>query len=75
MDGPIQIQANLEEVKQLFLCLEKLHEFLHQPEYYRDAASVQEFLDAGMYEELKRMYYDVVWKWLPPTVQKEMENR
>ena len=75
MKNEFQIQVDLDEVKRLFSLLEELHDFLHQPEYYKDTASVQAFLEEGVYEELKRMYYDVVWNWLPSVVQKEMENR
>ena len=75
MKNGIQIQVDLDEVKRLFLLLEELHDFLHQPEYYKDVDSVQEFLAGGTYEELRKMYYDVVWNWLPETVQKEIEER
>ena len=70
-----KIQVDLDEVKQLFCLLEKLHAFLHQPLHYGDQVTVTKLLQSNIYEELRGMYYDVVWHWLPPDVQREMEDR
>ena len=70
-----KIQVDLDEVKQLFCLLEKLHDFLHQPRHYGDEVIVAKLLKSNIYEELRGMYYDVVWNWLPPDVQREIEDR
>lgn len=70
-----KIQVDLNEMKQLFIFLEELNSFFHQPMKYTDQAQVVAYVENGMYEQLHTMYYDVVWNWLPPSVQKEMEDR
>jgi hypothetical protein len=70
----MQIQVDLEEVKRVFGLLEELHDFVHQPLKYRDAAQVEAFVDA-YYPEIKDLYYQVVWNWLPQDVQREITER
>lgn len=69
-----KIEVDVDEVKRLFAHLEELHEFFHQPSNYDDAASVKKFLQNGAYERLRTMYYDVVWKWLPPETRHGVEE-
>ena len=70
-----KIQVELSEVKELFLFLEELNSFFHQPMRYEDQEQVKSYVEGGMYEKLKVMYYDIVWNWLPPAMQKEMLDR
>ncbi len=70
-----QVSVPVDDVKRLFLLLEDLHAFLHQPENYRSPADVDRFLSDGVYVRLKTMYYQTVWSWLPPEAQQEMEAR
>ena len=68
------IQVELEEAKEVFVLLEEMNAFLHQPMHFDDSPQVAEFA-ARIYPDLRRVFYDVVWKWLPPDVQQEIENR
>ncbi len=70
-----KIQVNLEEVKRLFFFLEGVNDFFHQPEKYATVEKVLDFWQSGMFEELTTLYYQVVWDWLPPSVQQEIEDR
>ena len=70
-----KIEVDQDEVKQLFLFLEELNHFFHQPMKYGDQAQVINYVEGGMYDKLKVMYYDVVWNWFPPAIQEEFINR
>ncbi|HEX8160518.1 MAG TPA: hypothetical protein VF538_01360 [Pyrinomonadaceae bacterium] len=69
-----KIEVELAEVKRIFLHLEDLNSFFHSPAKYEDAGGVKEYVEK-MYPELQAAYYDIVWNWLPPDVQKQMLNR
>ncbi len=69
-----KIEVKLDEVKQVFSHLEDLNQFFHQPMNYETIENVENFLQNGGYEKIRTMYYDIVWNWLPPEVQHEMED-
>ena len=70
-----KIEVDEKEVVQIFLLLEKLNSFFHQPLNYQDAEDVKAFIEADVYNMISKSYYDVVWSWLPPHIQREMEER
>ena len=70
-----KVEVPLDEVKRLFLFLEDLNSFFHDPDKYNNQERLVKYVESGMYEKLHSMYYQVVWSWLPPTVQKEIEGR
>ena len=72
------VEISLDEVKRLFLLLEELNAFFHQPMHYPDVEAVKTFLgnqERGAYKDIHDMYYNVVWNWLPSDVQEEIHNR
>ncbi|PAW76978.1 MAG: hypothetical protein B9S32_12805 [Verrucomicrobia bacterium Tous-C9LFEB] len=69
------VEIKVTEIRDVFECLEKLNDFLHQPENYRSPEQIERFMQSGAYQNLRHLYYDVVWQWLPPEVQREYENR
>ncbi|MFT3925431.1 MAG: hypothetical protein QM778_23030 [Myxococcales bacterium] len=71
---PNTVTIDLSEVRKVFDFLERAHDLLHQPEKYSDPRVVEKFA-AENYEELRRLYYEVVWHWLPKDVQREIEER
>lgn len=71
----VSIQVPLQQVKEVFLFLEELNSFFHDPAKYRDAEALVQFVEHGMYNKLHETYYQTVWNWLPPATQTEMENR
>jgi hypothetical protein len=71
---PKIVTVDLDEVRQVFDFLEEAHDLLHQPLKYKDASVVEKFAEQH-YEKVKRLYYEVVWSWLPPDVQQEIEDR
>ena len=70
-----KVEIDIAEIREVFDCLEDLHHFLHQPDNYRSHEQIQRFLDNGAYRRLHRAYYETVWGWLPPEVQKEYRDR
>src|ERR1044072_3928466 len=69
------IQVPLQQVKEVFLFLEELNSFLHDPQKYRNAEALVQFVEHGMYRKLHETYYHTVWNWLPKQTQREMEDR
>jgi len=68
------IAVDLDEARRVFDLLEEVHDLFHQPMKYKDTQIVEKFAE-DHYEQIKRLYYDVVWHWLPPDVQRELEER
>lgn len=63
-----------EELKELYLLLEELNEFFHQPENYLSSEKTNEFAKK-IYPDINKMYYETVWDSLPKDLQDELENR
>lgn len=72
MDTHVKIP--LQEVRRVFDFLEKAHELMHQPMAYRDPKRVERFVEDN-YAEVRDLYYQVVWNWLPDEVRKEIEEQ
>ncbi len=68
-----KIEVDLKDVRRLFLLLENMNCFFHQPMNFENPKRVQEFALKN-YPELHKLYYNVVWEWLPKEIQKEIEN-
>lgn len=49
----------------LYLLLEEMNGFLHQPANYRSSDNVQQWLNSGAYEKLSDAYYRIVAAWFP----------
>lgn len=69
-----QVSISVEEIKEVFELLEKINDLFHQPLSYRETEIVENFADSN-YQEIKKLYYDTVWKWLPEEEQKRYEDR
>ena len=63
-----------DELKRLFLLLEELNDFFHQPMNLEDPQALQAFAER-VYPEIRSMYYETVWNALPKDMQLELENR
>lgn len=68
-----QINISSAEAKRVFDLLEKVNDLFHQPMKYKDSGVVESFVDVN-YQEIKSLYYKVVWNWLPEDLQSEIEN-
>lgn len=66
------VEVPVEEVLRVFRFLEKAQSLLHQPLRYRDPVEVERFAVEN-YDELKDLYYRVVWDWLPEDCRAEVE--
>lgn len=69
------IKVDKEEVVQIFLLLEKLNAFFHQPLNYENDEDIKAFIQGDIYPMISEAYYEIVWNWLPPEIQQEMEER
>ena len=68
-----KIEIDLDEVRKVFELIEQLQGFLHQPMNFH-SQNVHKFA-TRIYPELHEVYYETVWNWLPPEVQKFYEER
>jgi len=69
-----ELNINLKDARRIFDLLENMNEFFHQEMNYNDSKKTMDFADKN-YQEIRELYYRVIWHWLPPEVQKEIENR
>jgi hypothetical protein len=53
------------EAWRLYELIEELHDFLHQPKNYQKLEQLESWLASGVYDELHRIYYDVLAEWFP----------
>ena len=65
------VTIKLEEVRRVYDLIAKIHYFFHQPLHYPD---VEKFATEH-YPEMKEVYYQVVWDWLPEDVQADVMER
>lgn len=65
---------NKDEMRELFLLLEDLNEFFHQPDNYSSISQVEKFA-RQIYPSLEKMYYKTVWDNLPEELKVEFLNR
>ena len=69
-----KIEIDVDEVRRVFLLLEQVNGMFHQSFKYKNTDIVSEFAESS-YPEIKELYYQVVWHWLPKDIQDEMEER
>lgn len=69
----IKIEVDVDEVRRVFSLLEEVNSLFHQPLKHKDINLVVNFAENN-YPEIKELYYDLVWNWLPKDVQEEIEN-
>jgi predicted type IV restriction endonuclease len=64
-----------EQVLRLYILLEELNRFLHQPSNFERPEAVREWLDNNkIYPELRDVFYKMVWEWLPKSIKAEVED-
>jgi len=68
------IKIQLEQAEEVFLLLEKLNKYFHQPLNYNSQEKIEEFA-SSIYPEIRTAYYNTVWDWLPEETQEKLENR
>jgi hypothetical protein len=70
IDESEKVEINLNEALRVFLLLEEMVAFLHQPDHYKDISKFGEWLESGGYDsgllrELQDVVNNVIPKWLP----------
>ena len=68
------IKVELEQAEDIFLLLEKLNAFFHQPDNFSTKEQFDEFAQS-IYPEISTAYYETVWSWLPKQTQRKYEER
>ncbi|MFZ3191943.1 MAG: hypothetical protein WA154_01900 [Moraxellaceae bacterium] len=68
-----KIEVSVDEVKRAFNLLGEMNGLFHQPMRYEDPELVKSFAEAN-YQEIKDLYYNVVWEWVPASVKAEIEE-
>ncbi|MDM1022144.1 hypothetical protein QSV37_17885 [Acinetobacter sp. VNK23] len=65
-----KVEINIEEIRRVYLLVEKMNEFFHQPDNYNQVDSFSK----QIYPELSEVYYHIIWEWLPKEVRNEIEE-
>ena len=71
------ITISQDEAFQVYKILEKVQQFLHQPEHHRNEWAVQKWLQDDSnknYKDIDIALRDIVWNWLPKKLQKQIEE-
>ena len=50
--------------------MEKINGLFHQPAHLEDPLQVKEFARDN-YQEIKSLYYEILWNWLPDNIKEE----
>ena len=64
------VKIKTAEIKRVYQLVKELHNFFHQPMNY---VNVEEFAEEH-YDEIRDVYYDVLWEWLPAKMKAEFEK-
>jgi hypothetical protein len=68
------INISIAEAEEVFELLEKVNELFHQPMHFKNTELVEKFAEEN-YQQIEKLYYEVVWNWLPKEIQDKYENR
>ena len=64
----------VSEIKEVFEFLEKVNHLFHQPHHIDDKEMMSKFAKNN-YPTIKKLYYEIVWDWLPDEEKEKYENR
>lgn len=67
------IKMKSDDLLRLYNVMEEIHDLLHQPLKYRDVQKMDDFVK-GHYSDIKDLYYNVLWDYLPDDVRENIEN-
>ena len=63
-----KIEVELNEIIRTYRMMEKLNNFFHQSMNF---VNTNEFAEKN-YEEIRTVFYKVIWNWIPPEVQEQL---
>ncbi len=66
-----KIEISLEDAQRVYRLMEEMNDFFHQPEKYNET---EKFAKKN-YEEIRSLYYDVVWNWLPQDIKDDITEK
>ena len=67
-------QIKTQDLLRIYKLLEEVNDLFHQPLKYKNAEAVEKFAESH-YPEIRDLYYEVVWNYLPPKIQQNLEER
>ncbi len=70
----VKVEIELDEARRVLDLLEKVNDLFHQPMKFKDAVQVEAFANEN-YQEIRLLYYDVVWDWMPEDVKEDIQNQ
>lgn len=65
---------SVSEIKEVYEFLEEINHLFHQPLNYQDSETIEIFAK-DHYPQIHKLYYEVVWEWLPDEEKKKYEDR
>lgn len=65
------IVIKVEDLKRVFILMEKINEFFHQPMNFQNV----EIFAKENYKEINHLYYRVLYDLLPPALKAEIDER
>ncbi len=68
------VEISIAEARRVFDLLEEMNNLFHQPMNFSNLEEMERFATA-YYPEIRELYYQVVWDWLPEGMQSEIKNR
>ncbi len=63
-----KIEISLEDAQRVYRLMEDMNDFFHQPAKYNET---EKFAKKN-YGEIKTLYYDVIWNWLPQDIKDDI---
>ena len=71
------IELKLKDFMLIYKTFEEFNSFFHQPKHFENSKEVQEYMgdiNSGGYSIINKLYYDVLWDYLPEDIQLKIEN-
>ena len=69
----MRTKVKTDEIIRVYRLLEALNDFFHQPLNFEDKETVMRFAQKN-YPEIRELYYDTIWEWLPEDVRDKITN-
>jgi len=75
IDKDRKVEISLRDFVFIVKTIEELNRFFHQPMHYSSLEDVVKYLgnvDSGAYSLIHKMYYDILFKYLPGDIKDKM---
>lgn len=69
----MRTKIETDEIIRVYRLLEALNDFFHQPLNFENKETVMRFAQKN-YPEIRELYYDTIWEWLPEDVRNKITD-